>query len=71
MEKQYICCITGSIVPPERVDALQEMNIPEDEYTLVSVSTIIRKHEAASVGISKQELEDEDFSTVVSEDLVG
>ena len=71
MEKQYLCHITGSIVPAERVEALREMGVSEDEYTIVTVSTIGRKHEAASVGISKQELEDDDFSTVVSEDLVG
>ena len=47
------------------------MDVSEDEYTIVSASTITRKRQAPSIGISKQELDDEDFSTVTNEILVG
>ena len=42
MDKQYTCCVTGSVVPVERAEFLINMGIPEDELTVVSVSPIQR-----------------------------
>ena len=68
--KEYKCFITGSIIPPERVEALQEMGVPEDEYTIVQVSPIQRKREAPSIGVSKHEI-DEEIVEVLQDVLVG
>jgi len=71
MEKQYICQITGSIIPPERVEALQQMDVPEDEYTIVQVSPIQRKREAPSIGVSKNNDLDAEIVEVLQNVLVG
>ena len=40
--KEYVCCVTGSLIPSARVKALQFLGISEDEYTIVSASSTKR-----------------------------
>lgn len=70
-EKEYRCCITGSLIDSSRLEALQEMGVHPDEYTIVSVSPIQKRREAPSVGISRYEIVDEEVTEAITEELVG
>ena len=41
---QYICCLTGSIVPQERAEFLLSSGVEEDELTVIGASEIGRKY---------------------------
>ena len=54
---EYRCCLTGSIVPQERVEILESMGVPYDEMTIVQVSETSRKWQAPSIAIKDYVIE--------------
>ena len=40
---QPVCVITGQVIPPERVEALEFLGVPQDQWTVVTASTVQKK----------------------------
>lgn len=68
--KEYRCCLTGSLIEPERVEVLFELGIHPDDFTIVSVSETPKIKEAPSIGVAKVELGDVE-AEALNEELVG
>lgn len=43
MEKVYLCVVSGKAIPPERVEALRELGVPETQWTTVDNSLTKKK----------------------------
>lgn len=41
--KKYYCKISGQLIPPDRVEALKFLEVPESEWTLKEYSEVRRK----------------------------
>ena len=69
MNNKYICCVTGREIPQERVEALEFLGIPQDQWTVAEAS-FIKKFRLPTEGAYRREdavITEENITEIIGE----